>query len=1082
MLLYSIIIFCTSAEEELIGSLITAEQTTGTQPPLFILYLNELNQTQKVTMESNRNKNAIDDYHQLISNQGSLLDDDDDYDDDNGGRDDNDNDNDNVAENGNQNEVIDVEKYQVVEDDEEEEEVESLPLEKSNNIDNEIQEQIRNEREESTFHHRLVEEEKEQTTSQTINILDDKNHENEKVIETTISNSNSVSNNNSNNATTKSLSKITKLLDCGGGANCTRETLREFIHVTTPRLIKHDNDDKEMSNANHDDNHEKVTNNEDEENENDTPQEEEEHDLMEPMPFSDLSDPTRNIWIVTTAALPWRTGTAINPFLRALYLVRRRLRCRLDLPLEEETGKVTLVIPWLTDPLQATKLFGSSSSLDIISTNKQEGQTQQLAWMEEYAKTKCNMEKEMNHLHILFYDASYWPAFGSIFPSVDICSLIPNEEADVAILEEPEHLNWFRMPPSNPPPPPLSSTVRQASSSSPLSSASILATSLVKQIDKNESGSNDERNESGCNDNDNETTNNANEKAEDSKNNNNDENTTKDSHESTYTEDDNNNKNIEHDENNVQRQNELGWARKFNFVVGIIHTNYNAYIKQYGIGTSIIGAPALSAMSTMVVRAYCHRVVKLSAVIPSYAKWKEITCNVHGVRGDFLGEKIEHDDNETIKLQDNYGGGNEDKVVEQQYAPIYFIGKLLWAKGFDRMLKVQNLFRDSNPHREYFPIDVYGDGPDATAICRAFHGRIPHSSMSRPSSPTKQQQQQHLNEQRNDMSINDGQVKCTSEAVLFQQNSIKKQLFDLVKSKEGNDMHKAYNAATRYINMGFEVVAPPGDDNDSNHLSQDDDVMKPKVLVSDQDETDTGTDPISILSDITEKAAFTSVATTEAVINLADSAVKAGIAVTFSEEQVESLSEDDELKRQASLIFDPPKSLFELRRHPIPARFLGVKDHALLRNSPHKIFLNPSVTEVLCTTTAEALAMGKFVIIPDHPSNVFFLQFPNCLTYKNLRDCVEKLNWALQNEPEPLTEQQSHIFTWEAATDRLIEASLITKQEEKARIKHGYDKADKRMAWLHSEGGKKGQFIKSLFGKVESKRQQIQDVMEKPTS
>lgn len=28
----------------------------------------------------------------------------------------------------------------------------------------------------------------------------------------------------------------------------------------------------------------------------------------------------------------------------------------------------------------------------------------------------------------------------------DICSLIPKKEADVAILEEPEHLNWFRLP------------------------------------------------------------------------------------------------------------------------------------------------------------------------------------------------------------------------------------------------------------------------------------------------------------------------------------------------------------------------------------------------------------------------------------------------------------------------------------------------------------------------------------------------------------------------------------------------------------------------------------------------------------
>lgn len=382
------------------------------------------------------------------------------------------------------------------------------------------------------------------------------------------------------------------------------------------------------------------------------------------------------------------------------------------------------------------------------------------------------------------------------------------------------------------------------------------------------------------------------------------------------------------------------------------HTNYKAYAEQYGMAAKVITAPALCALNALVVRAYCHRVILLSGTLPSLTPYKEVTCNVHGVRHEFLEPPSKEAQDEN--------GNNNDKEEDEKYAPVYMIGKLIWAKGFDKILDLQDMYREK--HNDYFAIDIYGAGGDEKPIKRAFYGRIPQ--IQRHNSPKSEE--------------SDPPSPSETAEVFTWETSLRSHLVEAAPFKD-TEKHECFDDVDRIIrrrsslreldmgsrNLPVTQQPPTSDGNEveePNRASLDDDESE-KVV------------PISVLGDLSHKAFDTAKAASGAAVVAAKNVVNAGLSVTFTNDigsPKRGSSDKDSKPRKPKLIFEPPQSIFEFRRNPIPARFLGTKDHVMIRDIPeHKIFLNMSITEVLCTTSAEALAMGKFVILPKHREYTF---------------------------------------------------------------------------------------------------------------
>ncbi|KAL1322195.1 hypothetical protein HN51_067119 [Arachis hypogaea] len=273
----------------------------------------------------------------------------------------------------------------------------------------------------------------------------------------------------------------------------------------------------------------------------------------------------QHIAIFTTASLPWLTGTAVNPLFRAAYFAKDGKR------------DVVLGIPWLSLKDQGLVY---PNKITYASPSEQEQYIRK--WLEE----RIDFVPKFN---IEFYPAKFSRDKRSILPVGDISEIVPDEEADIAVLEEPEHLTWYH---------------------------------------------------------------------------------------------------------HGKR-----WKTKFRLVVGIIHTNYLEYVKREKNGT--VQAFLLKYLNNWVVGIYCHKVIRLSGATQDYSD--SVICNVHGVNPKFIA----------IGKKKREQQKNGEKAFTKG---AYFIGKMIWSKGYKELLK---LLRVHQKELAGLEVDLVGSGEDSGEVKKA---------------------------------------------------------------------------------------------------------------------------------------------------------------------------------------------------------------------------------------------------------------------------------------------------------------------------------------------------------------------------
>ncbi|WPZ35788.1 glycosyltransferase [Thalassobaculum sp. OXR-137] len=94
-----------------------------------------------------------------------------------------------------------------------------------------------------------------------------------------------------------------------------------------------------------------------------------------------------------------------------------------------------------------------------------------------------------------------------------------------------------------------------------------------------------------------------------------------------------------------------------------------------------------------------------------------------------------------------------------------------------------------------------------------------------------------------------------------------------------------------------------------------------------------------------------------------------------------------------------------------PVSFLGPSRTPWTHLDRYRVFFNPSLSENMCTTTAEALVAGRHVVMPECTGNEPFKAYRNAHFYSDAEGAVAALTRAMTEDPLPPDDSRRE-FDW----------------------------------------------------------------------